>query len=251
MSHITSLEKEIEGLRTELINHPLYASVKSLKEVQLFMETHVFAVWDFMSLLKGLQRGLTNVEIPWTPKGNPITRRLINEIVFGEESDLDETGQPKSHFEMYIDSMDQLGADTTQIKFFVDLINESKSVENALNSVNVSLAVKDFVNFTMEQVFSNKLHVISAVFTFGREDLIPDMFIEIVKNIEAEEGVNLSKLTYYLERHIEVDGGEHGPMALQMIEELCGNDTLKWNEAAEASKKALELRIKLWDSLLN
>ena len=250
MSHITSLEKEIEGLRTELINHPLYASVKSLKEVQLFMETHVFAVWDFMSLLKGLQRGLTNVEIPWTPKGNPITRRLINEIVFGEESDLDETGQPKSHFEMYIDSMDQLGADTTQIKFFVDLINESKSVENALNSVNVSLAVKDFVNFTMEQVFSNKLHVISAVFTFGREDLIPDMFIEIVKNIEAEEGVNLSKLTYYLERHIEVDGGEHGPMALQMIEELCGNDTLKWNEAAEASKKALELRIKLWDSLL-
>jgi hypothetical protein len=103
----------------------------------------------------------------------------------------------------------------------------------------------------MEQVFSNKLHVISAVFTFGREDLIPDMFIEIVKNIEAEEGVNLSKLTYYLERHIEVDGGEHGPMALQMIEELCGNDTLKWKEAAEASKKALELRIKLWDSLLN
>jgi len=251
MSHIKTLEKEIEGLRTELINHPLYASIKSLKEVQLFMESHVFAVWDFMSLLKGLQRGLTNVEIPWTPKGNPITRRLINEIVFGEESDLNEDGIPKSHFEMYIDSMDQLGADTTQIKHFVDLINEGKSVDVALNSVSVSQAVKDFVNFTMEQVYSNKLHVISAVFTFGREDLIPDMFIEIVKNIGSESETDLSKLTYYLERHIEIDGGEHGPMALQMIEELCGNDVVKWEEATEASKLALKYRIQLWDSILN
>lgn len=251
MSHINTLEKEIEGLRTELINHPLYASIKSLKEVQLFMESHVFAVWDFMSLLKGLQRGLTNVEIPWTPKGNPITRRLINEIVFGEESDLDENGIPKSHFEMYVDSMDQLGADTTQIKRFVDLINERETVEAALNSVNVSQAVKDFVNFTMEQAYSNKLHVISAVFTFGREDLIPDMFIEIVKNIGSESQTDLSKLTYYLERHIEIDGGEHGPMALQMIDELCGDDAVKWQEATEASKLALQFRIQLWDSLLN
>ena len=104
---------------------------------------------------------------------------------------------------------------------------------------------------TMEQVYSKKLHVISAVFTFGREDLIPDMFIEIVKNIGSESQTDLSKLTYYLERHIEIDGGEHGPMALQMIDELCGNDEVKWKEATEASKQALELRIKLWDSLLN
>ena len=251
MSHIKTLEKEIEGLRTELIHHPLYTSVKSLKEVQLFMETHVFAVWDFMSLLKGLQRGLTNVEVHWTPKGNPVTRRLINEIVFGEESDLNEDGIPNSHFEMYIESMEQLGAETSQIKLFIDFINKGVLVEEALTKITISQAVKDFVNFTMEQVHSNKLHVISAVFTFGREDLIPDMFIEIVKNIEAEEGVNLSKLTYYLERHIEVDGGEHGPMALQMIDELCGNDPVKWQEATEASKKALKMRIKLWDSLLN
>ena len=147
--------------------------------------------------------------------------------------------------------MDQLGADTTQIKHFFDLINEGKSVDVALNSVSVSQAVKDFVNFTMEQVYSNKLHVISAVFTFGREDLIPDMFIEIVKNIGSESETDLSKLTYYLERHIEIDGGEHGPMALQMIEELCGNGLVKWEEATEASKLALKYRIQLWDSILN
>jgi len=250
MLHIEKLENEIKEVRQQLIDHTLYKKVNSLKTVQKFMETHIFAVWDFMSLLKGLQRGLTNIEIPWTPKGNPITRRLINEIVFGEESDLNEHGKPNSHFEMYIESMEQLGADTNRINSFIDNLHKGVSVKESLETLQTSSAIQDFVNFTMEHVYSGKLHVIAAVFTFGREDLIPDMFIEIVKNIGAEEEVNLSKLTYYLERHIEIDGGEHGPMALQMIEELCGNDSEKWREATEASKKALELRIQLWDSIL-
>ena len=116
--------------------------------------------------------------------------------------------------------------------------------------ISLSSAVKDFVHFTFEQVNSGKLHVIAAVFTFGREDLIPDMFIEIVKNISQNNNLACNKLIYYLERHIEVDGGEHGPMSLSMINELCGTDQEKWKEATIASKKALEHRIKFWNSLL-
>ncbi len=249
MTSLEKLENEISELRNQLIQHPLYSDIKSIDAIQKFMESHVFAVWDFMSLLKALQIGLTNVSIPWTPKGNPITRRLINEIVLGEETDVNELNEPKSHFEMYLDAMSQMNANTNAIELFVQLIEKEGIVSQALEKVQVNAETKAFVEFTFETIKTNKLHVIAGVFTFGREDLIPDMFIEIVKNINANSDIDLSKLIYYLERHIEVDGGEHGPMALSMIDELCGNDENKWNEVISYSKRALEYRIKLWNGI--
>ena len=249
--YIKKLQEEIAPFREKLIHHKLYKNIDSIERIRLFMESHIFAVWDFMSLLKGLQNGLTNTNTPWTPKGNPITRRLINEIVLGEESDLNELGEPFSHFEMYVQSMQQLGANTAEIEAFVKHINKGNSVEDSLDKISISDSAKDFVKFTIEKVNSNQLHIIAAVFTFGREDLIPDMFLEIVKNIGASTDINISKLIYYLERHIEIDGGEHGPMSLQMIHELCGDDLQKWEEAIEASKEALIYRIALWDGIDN
>lgn len=250
MNHIQKLTASIENERQQLVDHPLYSKIDTIETLQRFMETHVFAVWDFMSLLKGLQIGLTCTTTPWVPTEHPKTRKLINEIVFGEESDVDENGEPMSHFEMYVASMKEIGADTSQIEHFIAQIKQGKTINEAFETINVNRAVKDFVNFTFEQVNSGKLHVIAAVFTFGREDLIPDMFIEIVKNIGQHNNLACNKLIYYLERHIEVDGGEHGPMALTMINELCGTDQEKWEEATIASKQALEYRIKFWNSLL-
>jgi hypothetical protein len=247
--YIKKLQYEIAPVRQQLIEHDLYKNIDSLEKIRAFMEMHVFAVWDFMSLLKGLQIGLTGTTLPWTPKGNPVSRRLINEIVLGEESDLNEMAQPMSHFEMYLEAMEQVGANTAEIKKFVVLIDQGLPVSQALNEVNICEKTRSFVNFTFDHLQTEQLHLISAVFTFGREDLIPDMFLKIVKNIETHTAVDLGKLIYYLERHIEVDSGEHGPMALQMIEELCGADEKKWQEATEASKQALEHRVQLWNQI--
>jgi|TARA_B100001142_G_scaffold258187_1_gene260009 hypothetical protein len=251
MSYIQNLEKNLSSTRKSLINHSLYSKLDSKQKLVEFMENHVFAVWDFMSLIKALQRNLTCIEVPWIPNENRLAGRLVNEIVLAEESDVDLNGNPKSHFELYLESMIQIGASTKKIEDFIFKIKTLKSYNKSIENINISPVVKEFMDFTFNIINTNKNHVIASVFTFGREDLIPDMFIEIVKKLSINDEIKADHLIYYLERHIEIDADEHGPMALKMIEKLCGEDEIKWKEAEIASKKALEMRIKLWDYIEN
>ena len=239
-------DQDLNDLRKSLIEHPLYNSMENLSDIKKFMEVHVYAVWDFMSLVKNLQINLTCVSTPWIPSENSLTARLINEIVWGEETDIDKNQVAKSHFEMYLDSMNEIGANTNKIKDLVRLVKQGRDIFKIIESLDISNEIKDFLNFTFSVIKDNKVHVTAAVFTFGREDLIPNMFIEIVRKIKLENN-SVESLIYYLERHIEMDGDHHGPMAMNMIKNLCENNDDKIFEALDSSKLALRKRIKLWD----
>ena len=247
--HLQQLESAISATRQKLVNHPVYANIKDLDGLRYFMENHVYAVWDFMSLLKALQINLTCVTLPWVPVGNAATRYLINEIVAGEESDVDEAGVRTSHFELYIKAMDQAEANTEPILGLIKALQTGSTIKYALEDMEIPAAARQFMDFTFETIATGKPHLMAAVFTFGREDLIPDMFISLIKELKVQFPDKVDIFQYYIERHIEVDGGHHAALAHQMTIELCGDDESKWQEATEAVKQALEVRIALWDAI--
>ncbi len=248
---IAQLKSQVEPLRAQLVKHSLYENIRSLDDLNVFMEHHAFAVWDFMSLLKALQQKLTCTQLPWMPVGNANTRYLINEIVTGEESDVDQQGNRTSHFELYLKAMQQAGssANAIQQSLFAELRN-GKNIDEALLIADIPEAARNFVRHTFDVIDTNEAYLQAAVFTFGREDLIPDMFISMVKEISAQFPGKVDLLVYYLERHIEVDGDHHSQLAYQMTAELCGNDDIKWQQATQAVENALTARIALWDGIL-
>lgn len=245
---LNKLLDQTRPLRKKLQSHPLYSSIRTIADVRRFMESHVFAVWDFMSLLKALQRGLTCVELPWTPTEHPAAR-LINEIVRDEESDLGRNGEPVSHFQLYRTAMIECGARTSCIDRFLGLLKAACPTALALDLAGAPAGANLFVNSTFRFINKGRLHEIAAVFAFGREDLIPEMFGALIREMK-QDIPGLETFHYYLERHIQLDGDDHGPHAYQMVSELCGDDPQKWAEATSAAREALAARIDLWDSVV-
>jgi len=247
-SNILKIQKNIEPLRQQIINHKVYSAINELEDLQIFMEHHIYAVWDFMSLLKALQINLTCTTLPWFPVGDAVTRQLINEIVAGEESDVDAFGNIKSHFELYLEAMEQCGANIEPINNFLISLQKGRDLGMAFELAQVPETARNFVNSTFETINSNKTHLQAASFTFGREDLIPNMFFSMVNDLNSSQPDKVSIFKYYLERHIEVDGDHHSHLALAMTEKLCEKDESFWAEAEQTTIQALEKRIDLWDA---
>ena len=248
--NIDTINNSILTQKEQLLNHSLYQKVQNMDDLHCFLENHVYAVWDFMSLLKALQSKLTCTTTPWFATANPETRYLINEIVLAEESDLTLDGKRQSHYEMYLEAMKDCGASTIEIESFLEQEHSTQNIFVSIKNSSIHPNIKAFLDFTFRTIEEGKAHEIAAAFTFGREDLIPSMFTQILKNFQANfPETDLRKLIYYFERHIELDADDHGPKALQMVVELCENDDHKWKEVETISILALEKRIGLWDAI--
>jgi len=269
-------------MRDALVLHWVYSQVDDLSTLQTFMRSHVFAVWDFMSLLKTLQHRLTSMDLPWVPPEDPVSARLINEINLSEETDEVRTGLYMSHFELYLRAMEELGADREPIETVLGQIRAGDSVDQALSGRDVPQGTLDFVRHTMATT-RKSTHEVASSFLFGRESIIPGMFREILDREVVTQRTNSSAnrlarhlkrklqsawhyrnrldlsarpaspgkdlFLLYLDRHIELDDGSHGPMAAELLMHLCGNDEQKWAEATVAGEAALTARHKMWDSV--
>ncbi|MBR59127.1 MAG: heme oxygenase [Myxococcales bacterium] len=246
---LTALLEAVGPHRIKILEHPVYERLNTLDDVRAFMGSHVFAVWDFMCLLKALQRKLTCVDVPWIPVGDKETRRLINEIVLAEESDEMTPGSFQSHYEMYRTAMETCGASSEAIDTLMDALRRGASMEESLLCSAIPDHVRAFSGATARVIQGEKIHAIAGAFTIGRESTIPSMFRELVRRLRGRHPKELSVLVDYLDRHIELDDEHHGPMAMKMLSNLCGDSDEKWKEATAAAIDALTARHILWDGV--
>jgi len=249
LTAIEKLEKRLAPWKHELINHKIYGGIDRLAALQRFMEQHVFAVWDFMSLIKVLQKRICCVEVPWLPPADAQACRFINAIVLAEESDGDSQIGFASHFDIYHRSMKQCGANTSAIDSFLAELRSGVPVPKALASPSIPKAARLFVEHTFNVIESGNLCAIASAFTYGREDLLPDVFQCIVDKLNIEAGGQLADFKYYLERHIGLDGDEHGPMARTLVQSLCGSNESSWKLAEDTAVDCLIARRNFWDGI--
>jgi hypothetical protein len=243
----------LAALRTQLLDHPVYAEVASVEDLRRFMEDHVFAVWDFMSLLKRLQQDLTCTKVPWFPVDNARAARLINDIVIGEETDVDPDGSYVSHLDLYLRAMVDVGASTRQFDAFRSMARVGVSVETAMVRTGVPSHVQAFVTHTMTLARSGSTEEVMAAFFYGREDIIPEMFSRLQKTLPGSRLENdpLRHFVYYIDRHIELDGDSHGPMGRELLEGLVAGSPERDERALSAACDSIKARIELWNGTLS
>ncbi|HKP65062.1 MAG TPA: DUF3050 domain-containing protein [Casimicrobiaceae bacterium] len=239
---------ELADLRRQLAEHPVFESLTNLVDLRRFMGAHVFAVWDFMSLLKRLQRDLTCVDVPWVPRRDNVAARLINEIVLGEESDVAPSGEPMSHLDLYLAAMREIGADTAEFERFIHLVANGVDPKDALVACGTPEHVQTFVRHTLDVATRQSTLAVMSSFFHGRENVIPRMFSALLQRWNIAER-QAPMFVFYLKRHIEVDGESHGPMAQQMIERAMGDDPILYHLVLHSAIESMKARIALWDGV--
>jgi hypothetical protein len=242
----------LRSLRAALLDHPIYTQIASVADLRRFMEDHVFAVWDFMSLLKRLQQDMTCIEVPWFPAENAKAAHLINDIVIGEETDVGPDGSYVSHLALYLRAMRDVGASTRQFEKFRSLALVGVPVEVALERIGAPPHVQAFVAHTMALANSGSTVEVLAALFYGREDIISEMFRRLLDTLYDANRDNdrLRYFIYYIDRHIELDGDSHGPKGRELLDDLVANAPHNSKRALQAACSSIRARIGLWNGTL-
>jgi len=239
----------IQGFQQRLEDHPIYHAVQTRAQLQLFMQHHVYSVWDFMSLIKYLQHVIAPSRQPWLPLGDASVRRFINELVLEEESDSTHIeGEYSSHFELYQRAMAEIGADTAASTAFLQRVRDD-GIAAALAHPDVPPPSREFTQTTFGFIQADRPHQVAAALALGREHIIPAMFRAILQRFGVD-AAQAPIFHFYLNRHVHLDEDFHAPLSLRLLNQLCGEDEVKVQEAIEAAHQAVDARLRFWDGVL-
>ena len=235
----------------DLQRHPLPEAIVSIADLRIFVEHHVYAVWDFMLLLKSLQQHLAPSGAPWSPPAYPFIAGLINSMVCEEECDClpASLGGPLhlSHFGIYRRAMQEIGADTTTIDAVMQQAMAG-DLRGAVQHHSIPPSAAQFLATTQELIQAAEVHSLAAAFAYGRELLVPDLFRALLTRLRLLE-LHCPTLCWYLDRHIALDAETHGPMAENMVLTLAADDPIAIRRVEQVRRQVVGDRICFWNAI--
>ncbi len=241
----------IVKLREQLDNHPIYEAVQTLDDLRVFMQHHIYSVWDFMSLVKYLQHVVAPARVPWIPASDSTVQRFINELVLEEETDeagASHLGVFSSHFQLYIEAMREIGAEVTPALQFVAIAGRDGMAAAFAAGIAPAPALA-FTRTTFGFIDSGKPYAVAAALALGREHVIPAMFRALLARMAVDEQT-APTFHYYLKRHIHLDENMHAPLSLRLLTGLCANQPQYLREARQVAEQAVAARVAFWDAVL-
>ena len=246
---LSKIIQVIQPLVTQIHQHPVFASIHSIQRLCRFAEIHIFVVWDFICLLKALHRQLSSTQLLWTPPKNHLGCYLVNTLLTEEESDNLQDNRYLSHFELYVQAMQECGADTRPIETFIAHIHQQDDLEIALLQSHAPLPAQHFVRDTFHVIHKNSHHL-AASLAFARENITSGMFSSLLQHLNQTENTHsLKSFIQYFQRHIELDSHKHSHQSQLLVAELCGEDGNKWQEATDTAIFSLQSRLRLLDEI--
>lgn len=241
----------VEHESDELTQHPILHAVSDRAGLRVFMASHVYAVWTHISLVKRLQHELTSVAVPWVPPRSRHAARLINELVTGVECDLDADGAPISHYELYLDAMQNVGADTRSIRRFVQLIDDgsSSALERAFDSATTPQHVRTYVRHALRVARQGSLAQVMGCFLHERDISLQQSITRLLAEWTRTSPA-LPRLAYYLERHSQLECGRHAERLQRVVQELDSTSPRFADDVLASARESLGTRIRFWDGVL-
>lgn len=242
---LTFEHSHLNSLTDLLIDHPLMTSIETKDDLGIFAQQFVFAEWSTMTLLKALQKEFTNSELMWFPTDDPMSRKLINELVLQYESSPEVGGL--SQLEWYIQSMQDCSFDTAYIECMLDNIKQYNNYASIIDSLDFS--TQRYVHNVVQIALSEKVLDIASAFFMGRWIITPKIAKKLLFGLSNPVLEREKSFKYYWEVQARPVDEEQKVIAINLLTRLCNNNSGNAARCVHVAAKMLELMHMLWDGM--
>ena len=229
-----------------LETHRIYDRLHDEASLRLFVEHHVICVWIYNYLMRDLYQEIANHIQPMSSQVQKEAIRLISELVLEEEVDEQNDGTLISHMEIYLEAMQDLGADVGPIMSFFDLLESGKDWVEAARQAHFPIESQLYFE-KINVFFESPVHERAALLFYEGEPYVPDSFLNKLNVLS--QTAKTARLLEYFEKHIEGLKRPGFSAIGRLVELFCGDDE-DLNAAAEArAEEAMKIRLEFWGQI--